>query len=91
MGTNFGGTLEAAGAINQKMVLTNIAQDAILYLKMNYQHMLQKFPYSNVDLSIPAAVGNTASICKAVAHIFQTYLALGTTRPPSKDGNMSTH
>ena len=33
------------GAINQKMVLTNVVQDAILYLKMNCQHMLQKFPY----------------------------------------------
>ena len=33
------------GAKNQKMVLTNVAQDAILYFKMNCQHMLQKFPY----------------------------------------------
>ena len=33
------------GQKNQKMVLTNIVQDATLYLKMNYQHMLQKFPY----------------------------------------------
>ena len=35
------------GTKNQKMVLTNIVLDAILYLKMNYQHMLQKFPYPN--------------------------------------------
>ena len=38
-------TLYCAGAMNHKMALTNIVQDAILYLKMNYQHILQKFPY----------------------------------------------
>jgi len=32
------------GQKNQKMVLTNIVQDANLYLKMNYQHILQKIP-----------------------------------------------
>ena len=33
----------------KKMVLTNIVQDAILYLKMIYQHLLQKFPYPTLQ------------------------------------------
>ena len=37
------------GAKNHKMVLTNVVQDAILYLKMNSQHMLQRFPYPTID------------------------------------------
>ena len=45
MGSNFGVLVGPCGAKNQKMVLTNVVQDAILYLKLNYQHMLQKFPY----------------------------------------------
>ena len=39
--------LERIAAINHKMVLTNIVQDAILYLRMKYQHVLKKFPNPN--------------------------------------------
>ena len=46
-GQNFGVPVGPCGAKNQKMVLTNVVQEAILYLRMNYQHMLQKFPYPN--------------------------------------------
>ena len=40
------------GAKNHKMVLTNIVQDAILYLEMKNQHVLQKLPYPTVHLLI---------------------------------------
>ena len=45
MGSNFETTLDPEFAKNQKMVLTNVVQDAILYLNMKNQPMLQKFPY----------------------------------------------
>ena len=45
LGSNFTAVVGPCGAKNQKMVLTNVVQDDILYLKLNYQHMLQKFPY----------------------------------------------
>ena len=38
------GILEKIAAINHKMVLTNIVQDAILYSRMNYLPVLKKFP-----------------------------------------------
>ena len=41
--------MEPCGAKNKKIVLTNVVQDAIIYLRMNYRHMLQKFPYPNVE------------------------------------------
>ena len=47
MGSNFTAVVGPCGAKNQKMVLTNVVQDDILYLKMNCQHILQKFPYPN--------------------------------------------
>jgi hypothetical protein len=39
LGSNLTDLVGPCGAKNQKMVLTNVVQDAILYLKMNYQHM----------------------------------------------------
>ena len=48
-GSNFGVRVGPCGAKNQKMVLTNVVQDAILYLNMKNQPMLQKFPYPNVQ------------------------------------------
>ena len=45
MRSNFTAVVGLCGAKNQKMVLTNVVQDAILYLNMNCQHVLQKFPY----------------------------------------------
>ena len=47
---NLSVTQDVAGAINQKMILTNIVQDAILYLRMKYQHVLKKFPNPNTHL-----------------------------------------
>ena len=57
LGSNFGGTLEAAGAINQKMVLTNIAQDGILYLRLNYQHVFKKIHNPTLQSPISKLVG----------------------------------
>ena len=48
MGSNFEVTLDPEFAKNQKMVLTNVVPDAILYLDMKNQPMLQKFPYPNI-------------------------------------------
>ena len=42
--TNFYVTLDPEFARNQKIVLTNVDQDAILYLRVKYQHVLEKFP-----------------------------------------------
>ena len=39
--------LGLASAINHKLVLTNIVQDAIFYLRMNYQRVLKKIPNPN--------------------------------------------
>ena len=47
--SNFTAVVGSCGAKNKKMVLTNVVQDAILYLNMNCQHMLQKFPYPNIQ------------------------------------------
>ena len=41
-------TLDPEFARNQKIVLVNVDQDAILYLRVNYQHVLKKFPNPNV-------------------------------------------
>ena len=40
-------TLDPEFARNQKIVLINIDQDAILYLQVNYQHVLKKIPNPN--------------------------------------------
>ena len=42
--TNFEVTLDPEFARNQKIVLINVDQDVILYLRVNYQHVLKKFP-----------------------------------------------
>ena len=42
--SNFDVTLDPEFARNQKIVLINVDQDAILYLRVNYQHVLEKFP-----------------------------------------------
>ena len=46
--TNFEVTLDPEFARNQKIVLINVDQDAILYLWVNYQHVLKKFPNPSV-------------------------------------------
>ena len=43
-------TLDPEFARNQKIVLINVDQDAILYLPVNYQHVLKKFPNPNIHL-----------------------------------------
>ena len=40
--------LDPEFAKNQKIVLINIDQDAILYLRVNYQNVLKKFPNPTV-------------------------------------------
>ena len=40
-------------ANNLKVVLINVDQDAILYLRVNYQHVLKKFPYPSEGLLGP--------------------------------------
>ena len=39
--------LDPEFARNQKIVLINVDQDAILHLRVNYQHVLKKFPNPN--------------------------------------------
>ena len=48
--SNFTAVVGPCGAKNQKMVLTNVVQDAVLYLNMKNQHVLQKFPYPTVAI-----------------------------------------
>ena len=42
-------TLDPEFARNQKIVLSNVDQDAIFYLRVKYQHELKKFPSSTVQ------------------------------------------
>ena len=51
--TNFEVTPDPEFARNQKIVLINVDQDAILYLRVNYQHVLKKFPNPNMRIRIP--------------------------------------
>ena len=37
-------TLDPEFARNEKIVFINVDQDAILYLRVKYQHVLKKFP-----------------------------------------------
>ena len=41
-------TLDPEFARSQKIVLINVDQDAILYLRAKYQHVLEKFPNPTV-------------------------------------------
>ena len=43
------------------MVFTNVVQDAILYLNMKNQHMLQKFPYPNNQYKLPSLLMSNKS------------------------------
>ena len=55
-------TLDVAGATNQKMILTNIVQVAILYLRMKYQHVLKKFPSPNEHVPLRTRYHNYIEI-----------------------------
>ena len=55
-------TLDPEFARNQKIVLINVDQDAILYLRVNYQHALKKFPNPILHNQLIVDVENLTSI-----------------------------
>ena len=42
-------TLDPEFARNQKIVLIKVDQDIILFLRVNHQHVLKKFPDPNIQ------------------------------------------